>query len=85
STYLQRLQALKAGDYALGWVAGEIDGRPVLFHDGENRGFSTLLVVDRQGRSASFGFTNTAADDGSWVIGLLNQALLTLQRAQPLA
>ncbi|WP_373715660.1 serine hydrolase domain-containing protein [Roseateles sp.] len=85
SSYLQRLQALKAGDYALGWVAGEIDGRPVLFHDGENRGFSTLLVIDRQGRSASFGFTNTAADDGSWVIGLLNQALLTLQRAQPLA
>ena len=81
--YLQRIKALKAGDYALGWMAGDIDGRPVLAHDGEYAGFSSLLVVDTQGRSASFGFTNTQADDGTWTIGVLNQALLDIERALP--
>ena len=81
--YLQRIRALKAGDYALGWIATEIDGRAVLAHDGEYRGFSSLVVIDRQGRSASFGFTNTEADDGAWVLAVLNQALLDIERALP--
>lgn len=81
--YLQRIQALQAGDYALGWIATEIDGRAVLAHDGEYRGFSSLVVIDRQGRSASFGMTNTEADDAAWVLALLNQSLLDIERAQP--
>lgn len=81
--YLQRIRALKAGDYALGWIAADIDGRAVLFHDGADRGFSSLVVLDAQGRSASFGITNTEADDGAWVLTTLNQALLDLERALP--
>lgn len=80
---LSHRSGLQTGDYALGWMAGNIDGRPVRFHDGEFNGFSSLLVVDAQGRSASFGFTNTQADDGAWTIGLLNQALLDIERALP--
>ncbi|MGM9484117.1 serine hydrolase domain-containing protein [Roseateles sp. NT4] len=81
--YLQRLKALKAGDYALGWIATDIDGRAVFAHDGEYRGFCSLLVVDAQGRSASFAFTNTEPDDGLWVFSVLNQALLDVERALP--
>lgn len=81
--YLQRLRALKAGDYALGWIATDVDGRAVIAHDGEHRGFSSLVVIDALGRSASFAFTNTAADDGLWTLLLLNQAVLEVERALP--
>jgi len=83
SSYLQRIKVLKAGDYALGWIAADIDGRAVLAHDGEWRGFTSLLVVDEQGRSASFGMTNTEADDGAWALAVLNQAVLDVERALP--
>jgi len=81
--YLRRIQALGRGEYALGWMAADIDGRPVLAHDGEWRGFSTEVVIDLKGRSASFGFTNTEADDGTWTLAVLNQALLDIERALP--
>jgi len=81
ASYLQRLKTLRHGDYALGWVAIDIDGRAVLAHDGEYRGFSSLLIMDMQGRSASFGFTNTEADDGAWVMAVLNQAVSDVARA----
>ena len=81
--YLQRIQALKAGDYGLGWINAEIDGRPVLFHNGADRGFSSLVVIDARGRSASFGITNSEADDGAWVLAVLNDALLSIERALP--
>lgn len=81
--YLERIRGMATGDYALGWVATEIDGRAVLAHDGEYNGFSSLLVVDARGRSASFAFTNTAADDGAWVLAQLNQAMLDVERALP--
>lgn len=81
--YLQRIRALKAGDYALGWIAADVDGRAVLAHDGEYRGFSSLVIVDLRGRSASFGITNTEADDGSWTLAVLTQALLDIERALP--
>lgn len=81
--YVQRLKALKAGDYALGWVATDVDGRAVIAHDGEYRGFSSLLAIDARGRSASFAFTNTEADDGVWTLTLLNQAVLDIERALP--
>ncbi|MFG6486975.1 serine hydrolase domain-containing protein [Roseateles sp. BYS78W] len=83
SSYVQRLQALKAGDYALGWIAADIDGRAVLVHNGADRGFSSLLVVDTRGRSASFAFTNSEADDGAWVLSALNETLLAIERALP--
>jgi hypothetical protein len=82
--YLQRIKSLETGDYALGWIASELDGRAVLVHDGEWRGFTSLLVVDLQGRSASFGFTNTEGDDGGmWSKKALNQAVLDIERALP--
>lgn len=81
--YLQRIRALKGGDYALGWIAADIDGRAVIAHDGEYRGFSSLLAIDARGRSASFAFTNTEADDQAWVPAVLNQALLDVERALP--
>lgn len=83
ASYLRRIQSLVRGEYALGWIAGDLDGRPVLAHDGEWRGFSTEVIVDLKGRSASFGFTNTEADDGSWALTVLNQALLDIERALP--
>jgi CubicO group peptidase (beta-lactamase class C family) len=82
-SYLQRIQALKSSEYGLGWVAGDIDGRAVLAHDGEYGGFSSLVVIDRQGRSASFGITNTQADDGTWALTVLSQAVVGIERALP--
>lgn len=83
ASYVRRLQSLKAGDYALGWIAADVDGRPVLAHDGEYRGFSSMVAVDARGRSATFGFTNTEADDGTWTLAAMNQALLDIERALP--
>lgn len=81
--YLQRIRALKPGEYGLGWIATDVDGRAVIAHDGEYRGFCSLLVIDARGRSASFAFTNTEADDGLWTLTLLNQTLLDVERALP--
>lgn len=83
ASYVRRLQSLQAGDYALGWIAADVDGRPVLAHDGEYRGFSSMVAIDARGRSASFGFTNTEADDGTWTLASMNQALLDIERALP--
>jgi CubicO group peptidase (beta-lactamase class C family) len=83
SGYLQRLRGLKANDYAVGWIGIDIDGRAAIAHDGVYRGFSSLVVIDAQGRSASFGFTNTQADDGSWVPAVLGQTVIGVERALP--
>lgn len=83
ASYVRRLQSLQTGDYALGWIAADVDGRPVLAHDGEYRGFSSMVAVDARGRSATFGFTNTEADDGTWTLAAMNQALLDIERALP--
>ena len=82
--YVQRLQQLAEGDYAVGWV-GRVDpaGRPVLLHDGHWLGFMTLVVVDLAGHRASFGLTNTgdiAADGSSWVLEVLITELLEMDR-----
>lgn len=79
--YVRRLRTLKAGEYALGWAGSEVDGRPVLAHDGGWRGFTSLVIVDQRGRSASAAFTNTG--DADWVAPLLNQTVLDLERARP--
>lgn len=79
--YVERLKQLKVESYALGWVATDIEGRAVLVHNGEDLGFSTLLVVDGKGRSASFGFTNSVGREGDWVMQSLNQAIFDVEKA----
>ncbi|WP_067062766.1 serine hydrolase domain-containing protein [Roseateles chitosanitabidus] len=79
--YLQRLRGLKAGEYALGWQGDDIEGRAVLAHTGEDRGYSSLVILDRQGRSASFAFTNTEAQGEDWVMAALTQRLVDMERA----
>lgn len=81
--YLQRIKSLANGDYALGWVGAELDGRPLLFHNGEDHGFSSLLLLDQKGRSASFAFTNAQSDGEDWVMTALTQRLLDVERAMP--
>jgi CubicO group peptidase (beta-lactamase class C family) len=79
--YVRRLRTLNTGEYALGWVGSEVDGRPVLAHDGGWRGFTSLVILDQRGRSASAAFTNTG--DTDWVAPLLNPTVLDLERARP--
>ena len=83
SGYLQRIKAMHTGDYSVGWQRGELNGRPLLYHGGEYRGFASLLLIDLQGRSASFAFTNTFPDESDWVLSLLNQSLIDVERALP--
>jgi len=76
--YVQRLRALGAGNYAMGWLLGSLHDRPVLFHLGEWLGFTALAAVDQAGLRASFGLTNTAfasATSDDWVATRLNDAL----------
>lgn len=68
-------------DYALGWLTTSLNGKPVLAHTGAHNGFMTIAALERNGRRASFGLTNTAdvgADGASWVMSLLNTALIKL-------
>ncbi|MFO1226699.1 serine hydrolase domain-containing protein [Roseateles sp.] len=81
--YVRRLQALTAGGYALGWTLTDVDGRAVLAHDGEYLGFSSLAVIDRLGRSASFAFSNSAEPETEWPLKVLNQTLLDVERQLP--
>lgn len=79
-TYVRRLRTLQEGDYALGWIAQKINGRPVLTHDGAYAGFFSLVVLDTAGRSASFAFTNTGGEDQIWPLQRLNVAVLETER-----
>jgi len=86
SGYVQRLKALQANDYALGWGALDIEGRHVLGHTGQVGGFNSEVVIDATGRSASFVLTNTTSEgdpSGSWVLQLLGNALLEIERKLP--
>ncbi len=80
--YVQRLQQLASGDYALGWIAAnDSRGRPVLFHAGSEPGFMSGVIVDIAGRYASFGLTNTQyadADGNSWVMDVLFTRLIAI-------
>lgn len=86
--YVQRLRALAAGDYAVGWLATSIGGRPVLAHNGAENGFVMEAVVEQSGASASFVMTNTSdvVSEGaaSWVIDLQNALVTSMDAgAQP--
>ncbi len=81
--YVQRLRALAAGDYAVGWAASTLAGRTVLVHDGAIEGFLADAVVEQDGSRAAFVLTNTSDldvdDTDSWVIAELNALLVSLE------
>ena len=82
--YVQRLQQMADGDYAVGWFGGvDPTGQPVLVHGGSGEGFMSLAVIDLAGQRARFGVTNTehtAADESSWVDDVLSTQLLEMDR-----
>jgi len=85
---VQRLRALASGDYALGWQAGVLVGRPVLVHDGAEYGFVAYSLVEVSGDASVFAMTNTSdvtsRGDASWVIDVLGGLMLALEHeAQP--
>jgi len=86
ASYVQRLQAVKAGDYAMGWAAIQLpDRRPALVHAGEWGGFNSEAVIDQTGRSGSLALTNIVTSDkgDSWVLALLDMALLDIETHLP--
>ena len=65
-----------AGHAATIWLK-----REDLAHTGAHNGFMAIAALERSGRRASYGLTNTAdtgADGASWVMSLLNTALIKL-------
>lgn len=83
AAYVQRLQQLTDGDYAVGWVAITTPAGRLLFHTGSWQGFMAIAVVDLAGQNASFGLTNTgdiAADGSSWVLEVLAAQLHNMDR-----
>jgi CubicO group peptidase (beta-lactamase class C family) len=81
--YVQRIKALQEGGYAMGWYGTLLNHRAAITHSGEYRGFSSIVAIDQQGRSATFALTNTFADDGKWVLQLLNKLLIDVDHALP--
>lgn len=76
--YVRRLQALRAGDYALGWQGGGTPALPLLVHSGGMPGFSSLVGLRQDGEACCFAFSNTQAtgsDGPDWVLDRLNSAL----------
>ncbi len=83
AAYVQRLQQLTDGDYAVGWAAIPTPAGRLLFHTGSWMGFMTIAVVDLAGQNASFGLTNTsdvAPDGSSWVLDVLVVQLFEMIR-----
>lgn len=81
AAYVQRLRALRSGDYALGWEGSWIHGQGAIVHSGDNIGFMGLTVLAQDGRSAYFAFSNTRSvvpGSSSWVLDALNQGLVRL-------
>jgi len=81
--YVQRIKAVQKGSYAMGWYGTSLNSRPAITHSGEYRGFSSIVAIDQQGRSATFALTNTFADDGKWVLQLLNSLLINVDHVLP--
>ncbi len=86
--YVQRIKAVAAGDYAVGWAGASVDGRAVIAHDGAENGFVAEAVVDQSGTAASFVMTNTSdvttENAASWVIDVQQGLVVALEReAQP--
>jgi CubicO group peptidase (beta-lactamase class C family) len=82
--YVQRIKGLRGDTYAFGWYAAQLDGRPLLSHDGQIRGFTSLVALDIAGRSGSFVMANAESTDAeSWVMSTVNQTLVDLERSVP--
>ncbi|MBI3714078.1 MAG: beta-lactamase family protein [Burkholderiales bacterium] len=64
ASYVQRLKAMRDGDYDLGWACTTANGSLILTHQGAFVGFWSIAMIDQQGHHASFGLTNTFGD---WV------------------
>lgn len=84
AAYVSRVRTLKAGQYALGWLGSEVDGRAIIFHTGADQGFMAIVALAQDGNLALYGLTNTfgwQADGSSWVLDSLNRAALGLLKA----
>ncbi len=83
---MARLRSLSAGSYALGWLALELHGKTVLYHDGHTAGFMAKAVLDPGGTWAGFGLTNTAGQDdatgASWVANILDSQIASIGQAR---
>lgn len=81
-TYIDKLQKLVDGDYALGWMLkkNSQSDAAILFHLGETDGFTTFTVLDQKGHSGVFALTNTENEDDAkpWVSTLLEKAAIEL-------
>ncbi|MGM9515210.1 serine hydrolase domain-containing protein [Roseateles sp. DB2] len=80
-SYISRLQALRPGDYALGWSVTQFEGRSLLLHTGANAGFMSLAALAQDGSQHLFALSNTfglRADGSSWVLERLNTAAIAL-------
>jgi len=47
------------------WIAGDLDGRPVLAYEGEWRGFSSEVINEPEGPQRQFRLHQPEADDGT--------------------
>lgn len=73
--YVQRLRELPEGGYALGWSAGQVQGRRALVHTGAYAGFMGMAWLQQDGKKSFFALSNT---EGSWVLEVLGQGLMQL-------
>lgn len=76
--YVRRLQALRSGEYALGWQGGGTAQMPLLVHSGGMPGFTSLAALRQDGEAGCFAFSNTQASgagSADWVADRLNSAL----------
>lgn len=76
--YVRRLQALRAGEYALGWQGSGTAQMPLLVHSGGMPGFTSLAALRQDGQAGSFAFSNTEDSSGGttdWVADRLDAAL----------
>lgn len=79
-SYVSRLQALRPGDYAMGWAGGQFGGRPLLVHDGADEGFMSLAALSQDGALSLYALSNTFGLPvaGSWVLARLGSAAQAL-------
>lgn len=76
AAYLTRIRGLKLGQYALGWMGGEVNGQALLFHTGADEGFMAIAGMRLDGKRSFVAMTNTfgyRTDGSSWVMDSLGQ------------
>jgi len=83
--YVQRIQGATPGEYVLGWLVGQLDGRTVLAHSGAIDGFVAEAVIAQDGRDGAFMMSNTSDIEGgvsanSWALSTIDSAVFGLYR-----